>query len=265
MLRGPLAKWLMDPAYEQKYYRIEQRHAWSVGRRDLVLAMLRAAGARPGQSVLDVGCGGGLLVRALHDAGYEPVVGLDMSPAAVASAAEQGIGGVRLGDGCAIDAPDASFDYVVASDVLEHILDEGRALHEWWRVVKPGGLVLVYVPAFSFLWSAHDVVNHHFRRYSRSQLQSVLLGSGFTIDRIGYWNSALFAPTLLVRMVARMQIRGKAMESEDDFIDLNPLTNGAVTQVLLAENRLIEAGFDPKVGVSVYAVARRPLDAPSSE
>jgi 2-polyprenyl-3-methyl-5-hydroxy-6-metoxy-1,4-benzoquinol methylase len=250
----------VDPAYEQKYYRIERAHAWSVGRRDLVASMLEVFGVPRAARVLDVGCGGGLLVEKLAAAGYTAVSGIDASQVAVDAASRQGIRGVTCADATSTDFDDAAFDVVVASDVLEHILDEGRALHEWKRIVRPGGLVLIYVPAFSFLWSVHDEVNRHFRRYSRSQLQSVVLGAGYELDRIGYWNTALFPPTLLVRMVTRMR-RDRAPSAENDaFLELNPVTNRVLTSVLLAENRLIAAGFDPPIGVSVYAVCRRPLD-----
>lgn len=251
----------MDPAYEKKYYRIERSHAWSVGRRDLVLSMLSRLGVPRDAQILDVGCGGGLLVEQLTAEGFRDVRGVDAAPGAVDAARRQGIDGVSLGDGCATGFDDATFDVVIASDVLEHILDEGRALHEWQRIVRPGGLVLVYVPAFSFLWSEHDVVNRHFRRYSRSQLQSVVLGAGFELERIGYWNTALFTPTLLVRMAARVRVKGRALEQGDDFLELNPLTNAVVKGLLLAENGLISAGVDPPIGVSVYAVCRRPTDA----
>lgn len=248
----------MDPEYERKYYAIEERHAWSVARRDLIAKMLRDVDDRPRLDVVDIGCGSGLLVKELRALGHH-VEGLDNSDAAIRVAHHRGIEGVKQGDGSNTGYESGAFDAVIASDVLEHILDEGSALHEWKRLLRPGGHALIYVPAFSFLWSEHDVVNRHFRRYSRSQLQSVALGAGFELVRVGYWNSTLFAPTLGLRMVARVRVRGQSLEKGDDFLELHPTANGIVKRVLLAENALIASGVDPQIGVSVYGVFRKPL------
>ena len=246
----------MDREYELKYYRIERKHAWSVGRRGLVVSMLQQLGVAEDARILDVGCGGGLLVEELAARGFTGAQGIDAAAAAVSAAQRQGIDAVSQGDGTNTGFEDNRFDVVIASDVLEHILNESEALNEWQRIVRPGGHVLIFVPAFSFLWSEHDVVNQHFRRYSRSQLQSVVLGAGFDLVRIGYWNTALFTPTLLARRVMRF-IPGRAEEDQvDQFLELNPVTNRFITGLLRAENRIIKAGMNPPIGVSVYAVCR---------
>jgi SAM-dependent methyltransferase len=248
----------MEPDYERTYYRIEDRHAWSRGRRDAVLQLLASLRVAKGSHILEVGCGSGMLLQAMRDAGYSNLTGVDNSEAALRAAATRGLGDIiTTQDAAATSFADESFDVVVASDVLEHLLNEGQALAEWRRVLKPGGHLLLFVPAFDFLWSAHDLANRHFRRYSRSQLQSVTTASGFDVLRIGYWNVGLFLPILLMRMLMRMQIRGKALEKQGDFLELPGPVNESIAALFGVENALLRLGVNFPLGVSVFALLQR--------
>jgi SAM-dependent methyltransferase len=249
----------MDPVYEQKYYVIEERHAWSRGRRAAILRLLESLRVAPSARVLEVGCGSGLLVQALRDRGFADVVGIDNSAAAVRAAEARGLGErVAQQDAGKLSFGDERFDVVIASDVLEHLLDDRSALVEWRRILAPGGRLVVFVPAFDFLWSAHDVANHHFRRYSRSQLQSVAERSGFDVLRIGYWNTALFFPILAMRMLMRVRVDNRALEHEGDFLELPAVVNASVRALFSVENALLGRGVDAPLGVSVFAVLQRP-------
>ncbi|MDO7875074.1 class I SAM-dependent methyltransferase [Hymenobacter sp. ASUV-10] len=140
----------------------------------------------PTATVLEIGCSGGPLLQRLRTVGYTDLTGINVSAPAIELAQACVMANVSVMDGANLQFADNRFDLVIASDVLEHIEDEQCALDEWVRVLKPGGWLLVFVPAHTYLWSEHDVVNHHFRRYSRQGLCTVLEQQGLRIERSSF-------------------------------------------------------------------------------
>lgn len=248
----------MKPEYAEKYYRLEAAHPWSRGRRDIILQLLDTAAVPKDARILEVGCGSGALVGAMTREGYTNLTGLDLAALAVDTANRAGLANVVQMDGSQTDFGDESFDCIIASDVLEHIMDEQKALAEWMRVLRPGGLLLCFVPAFAFLWSDHDVENRHYRRYSRSMLESCVVEAGYEVERIGYWNAWLFLPMTGMRMVRRVLARQKELDRKDDFVELNPVVSKLFSGAFFAENRYLKAGGEFPIGVSVFALLRKP-------
>ena len=158
----------MDQAYETKYHVQEDKHWWFESRRDMVIKLLRQSDRN--SKILEIGCSGGPLIRALNKLGYNDVHGIDISEPAIDLCKLREISNTSVMDGSRPDFGDGQFDVVIASDVLEHIEDEEKALCEWNRILKPSGKLIVFVPAFKMLWSKHDEANHHYRRYSKSEL-----------------------------------------------------------------------------------------------
>jgi hypothetical protein len=118
---------------------------------------------------------------------------------------------------------------------------------------------MIFVPAFMFLWSAHDVANNHYRRYKREQLLKAMKGNGFSIERSSYWNSCLFGPIALVRGAKKLLARGHPHQDEnigDLFVPFPPL-NFALRTVMQVENQLFDWGVNWPVGVSVMAIGRK--------
>ncbi|MFD1467492.1 class I SAM-dependent methyltransferase [Hymenobacter caeli] len=255
----------MDLTYEAKYHQVEEQHWWFAGRRDAVYDLVQGLGLGPEAAILEVGCSGGPLLQRLRAAGYADVSGIDVSGPAIALAQARGVPNVAVMDGAALAFADERFDLVVASDVLEHIADEARALREWTRVLRPGGRLLVFVPAHAYLWSAHDVVNHHFRRYSRSGLVGALERAGLRVRRSSFWNAALYFPTAALRLAKRLMHNPlDAAYQPGATGDLHHFP-GPANRLLLAwlqgENRLLRH-FDLPLGVSVFALAEKPGPAP---
>ncbi len=98
---------------------------------------------------------------------------------------------------------EAAFDLVSALDVLEHLDDDAAAAHDVWRVLKPGGTAVVFVPAYAFLWRKNDEFSHHRRRYTRATLATLLQGAGFELAEIGYFNTLLFFPQVIASLIER--------------------------------------------------------------
>jgi SAM-dependent methyltransferase len=205
-------------------------------------------------SILDAGCGSGRMLDELADLGE--VHGIDASRLAVEAARARGHERVELGAIERLPFRDASFDLVTCLDVLEHTPDELATLTELLRVTRPGGHLLVTVPAYQALWSAHDEVNDHYRRYTRRRLRAAALRAGWELERDSHFNSLLLAPAAVVRLTARRR-RSRAAESE---LALTPSALDPLLELpLRAEAALMRRGLSLPAGLSIVATFARPL------
>jgi SAM-dependent methyltransferase len=240
----------MDEAMFAAFARVERSHWWFGARRDIVLGVL-ANHVKPGARLLDVGCGTGFFLEAagvLYDAW-----GVDPSATAVRLCHERGM--TRVLEGTAEALPvEGIFDAVLFLDVLEHLDDDFAALAEARRHLAPGGIVLVTVPAYMALWSDHDVVNQHRRRYSKSQLRDRLLGAGLGIRQLTYFNSYLFPAAVAERFSRRLGRRAAGA-----LLPVPPAPlNRAMQRIFASEQRRLarqRPGTFP-FGLSVLAVAQ---------
>jgi SAM-dependent methyltransferase len=203
--------------------RIERDHWWFRGRRRLVGGMIRAFGIPPSAQVLDVGCGTGSNLRMLVELDFEDVTGLDRSEDAIRWCREKELPTVERGDLCALPFPEDHFDLVLATDVLEHIDEPDAAVAELRRVLRPGGTLIVTVPAFESLWGLQDDVSHHRRRYRKDELVAQLRAVGFTVARSFHFNFLLFVPIWLARQLVRWLGVEVASENEINTRWLNAL------------------------------------------
>lgn len=229
-------------------------HWWFRGRRRIVNGELERLALPADARLLDAGCGSG---RTLDDlARYGRVIGLDISPTAVSVARARGHD-VRLADIADIPLPAGRFDVVTCLDVLEHVADDRRALSELVRVTRPGGAILVTVPAYPALWSQHDVANEHFRRYRRTALRALAAETGCAFVRDTHFNALLLPPIALVRWGMRLVGRPRGAPSD---LDLTPARLGGVFELpLRAEAHFLAAGGRLPFGLSLLMVLRAGL------
>ncbi|MBF9223731.1 class I SAM-dependent methyltransferase [Hymenobacter ruricola] len=251
----------MDLTYEAKYHQLEEEHWWFASRRDAVYDLIAGLQLPRTAAILEIGCSGGPLMQRLRAAGYTDVTGIDVSEPAIELARARGVANAAVMDGAALEFADRHFDLVVASDVLEHIEDETGTLREWARVLKPGGRLLVFVPAHAHLWSEHDVMNHHFRRYSRQGLVDALQRASLHIQRSSFWNAALYFPAATLRLGRRLTSgpvsKGINPRSTGDLRHLVGPANSLLLWWMKIENRLLRL-FNLPLGVSVFALAQKP-------
>ncbi|MFW6255226.1 MAG: class I SAM-dependent methyltransferase [Candidatus Sumerlaeota bacterium] len=192
----------MDPAEYEKMYDLEDYYWWFQGRKRVVTRLLDAlpkASERP--KVLDLGCGTGLMLKHLDEA-YDPV-GLDFSELALHFSRRRGAGKLVRGDAQVLPFADNSFDLVTSLDLAEHVEADTLMLREVERVLKPGGHLILTVPAHPFLWSEHDDVLYHFRRYRRPQLQERVEYAGLGIERLTYCITFTFPVIAGYRLVQK--------------------------------------------------------------
>lgn len=196
----------MDLAYVLVHAQEDRRQWWFRGRLAVLLAVLRRARLGRGARLFELGCGAGNVLEALRELG-EPV-GMEPHPTLIAAARAAGLD-VRPGRlPHELVVPDGWADAVLLLDVLEHLDDDVAALRTARRAVREGGLLMVTVPAYAWLWSGHDVALEHRRRYTARGLRRVVERAGFRVERVSYFNTLLFPALALVR--AWKRLRGDA-------------------------------------------------------
>ncbi|MBA2466129.1 MAG: class I SAM-dependent methyltransferase [Sphingomonas sp.] len=227
---------------------LDQRHWWYRARREVLAALIRRrVGPPEGAAVLEVGCGTGHNLAMLGQFGAVDALELDASARAVA---EQRLGRPVM------DSPlpelhgvrHAHYDLIGAFDVIEHIADDRAAITSLARRLKPGGALVVSVPAHQWMWSAHDTVNHHHRRYSKRTLRRLFDGSPLRLEAIGYFNSLLFPLAVAQRLASR--VSGK--DSSELSLPPRPV-NYALERGFAAERLLIGKVPLPP-GLSLFAI-----------
>jgi SAM-dependent methyltransferase len=239
---------------------VEDVHWWFVGRRRILLQVLDrylGKGGADQRRILDVGCGTGTMLTYL--ASYGQVQGVDIDEEAVGYCRERGLVEVRLGSAETLPFADNSFDLVTALDVVEHLDDDTAALREIRRVLRPGGKVLITVPAHPFLWGDQDEVNLHKRRYVAPEIRDRLTASGFDVLRLTYINALMFAPIAAVRMLRRLEHRLRPrIEAQSDFRYPAPGPLNFLLGWIFAAEAPIVRRFNIPVGVSILALAQKP-------
>lgn len=195
----------MDRVEVQAMLLQEDRHWWYRGRRQIVCDELARLPTGPTLSVLEAGCGSGRLLDELRDYGH--VAGVDLNADSVEIARSRGHEDVVQGPVEQLPWDDETFDLVVSMDMVEHTPDDRATLRELRRVTKQGGHFVMTVPALRALWSTHDVFNNHHRRYDRKMARSLAADTGWTIERMTYFNSLLLPPAAAVRLLQRVRHR----------------------------------------------------------
>jgi len=233
---------------------VDDHHWWFRGRREVIAAELEQLTPRPHGRILDAGCGSGRTLIELTRWGT--VSGIELNEDAAVAAARRGAFDVRIGRLEQLPWEDGTFELVTCLDVIEHTPDDVVALSELHRVTKAGGWLLVTVPAYQALWSRHDELNHHYRRYSRRSLSEAALAAGWLVHRETSFNTLLLGPAAAVRLAQRRH------ESNGDArpnLQLAPWwLNGVLELPLRAEARWLGAGHTLPVGLSLLAVLRKP-------
>ncbi len=244
----------MNTAEIDRLAHFEEWYWWHRARIQIVTSVLRRfVPSQPGR-ILDVGCGAGATSLGLREFG--DVLGVDAHAGATAAAGARGLP-VATMDACHLALRSQSFDLVVALDVLEHLAEDGLARLELSRVLRPGGRLLVSVPAYQWLWSSHDLALGHVRRYTRSRLVAALEEVGFEVELASYAMSAALLPAAAVRLLERVLPRRLgASETRSGYVALPAPANTALGWLVALDRHVIGRAPIPW-GLSVVAIARK--------
>lgn len=242
----------MENSLYSEYDLLEDKYWWFVGRRKIIRAVMSGFldQRQQNKKILDIGCGTGGMFSVLKEFGE--VSGMDMSLYAIKRAQEKT--GIKVERGILsekIPFPAKSFDVVTAFDLLEHIDDDLSALKSVSQLLKPKGLFIMTVPAYKFLWSEHDEINHHKRRYAKAEVKKKLCLSGFTVLKSSYFNLLLLPIIVLIRTWKK---RRGAISGKSDFKRL-PKTVNNFLQYVFSIERFGLRFFSYPAGTSIIAVA----------
>jgi len=250
----------MEREEYDRIYCLEDSHWWYTGMRAITMSLLEANGictSRAPLRVLDAGCGTGGMLRYLRCFGE--VWGVDLSPFALPYAQHraEGRAGMHLARASVTALPfhDEVFDLVTSFDVIYHIAvaDDAAALKEFYRVLRPGGVLFLRVPAYDRLRGAHDRIVHTRHRYTHGELRRKLECSGFLVERLSHANMLL----LPLAVVKRILEARAGITARSDVQPAHPVANAVLRACLLLEARVLRR-VDLPAGLSVVAVARRP-------
>lgn len=255
-----------DPGFFSKLARVEDEHFW-FRTRNLVISTLAKQLTQEwtaGYRVLEVGCGTGNVLRELERTCADGVVvGMDLFA--------EGLAFARRRTHCALVQADLEqpgfglpFDLIGAFDVIEHLPDDRRILRCIHTMLRPGGKLLLTVPAHGSLWSYFDEVSHHCRRYEPDDLRSKLEESGYEVEYLSEFMTSIFPLMWLVRRLRPLRRKGLESNSREGDLDLTlqelrivPVVNEFLSFVLRLEAKLIARRHVLPFGASLAAIARR--------
>ena len=225
----------MNKSYEQEYFKLEKEYWWFKARRHLIKKLK----IRPNQKILEVGCGTGLNLQLFPK---NPRYGINISkqtikqikdfPAEVAD-----IQKVKL----------KKYDIILALDLIEHLDKDKQTIKKLTNTLNPGGKLIITVPAFKCLWSKHDEVNHHKRRYNKKQFKAIL-PKQLKTKMLTYWNFSLFPIVFLAN---------KLNKKESNLKPINPILNHIFYTKLKLENKLITMGINFPFGTSIFYIGEK--------
>jgi SAM-dependent methyltransferase len=242
----------MERAVFDRMAELDQHHWWFLARRRILKRLIERVVKPPRKArILEVGCGTGHNLSMLKEFGQLDASELDRCARALANKRlPRKVKEAKLPDLSMFKRNE--YDLVALLDVLEHVPDDLGSLRAIHRRLKPGGALLLTVPANPWMWSAHDTAHHHFRRYTKKQLEELFLRSGLEIELLSYFN------TLLYPLVAAARIAGKLLrrQSSDDRLPSAPV-NAVLNKVFGFEAAILGRVPMP-FGVSLVAVVRRP-------
>jgi len=249
----------MKAEYYKEYYHLERKNWWFLARKQLLRQQIQLVfEGKKDIRILNVGAALGASTLMLQEFGT--VTSLEYDKSCCDFVRDEL--GMDFINGSITELPfaDASFDLVCAFDVVEHVQDDLLAIAELHRVCKPGGYVFTTVPAFKTLWSEHDEINEHFRRYTMRRYLALFAPQKSAILFRSYFNFWLFPPILLVRIISNL-FRKKDAPPKSDFGKAGTSGSGAVSSLLFrifkSESLFLKRRISLPVGVSLMVLAQK--------
>lgn len=237
-------------------YHIEEKvtknHWWFNGRKKLFIKVISKLNVDRNAKFLDIGVSTGSNLDLLRELGYKNIQGIDISKKAINICKIKGFKKVKLDNICNCSFKDNSFDFIFATDVLEHVNNDLVALQEIKRILKPNGKVLIVVPAFNFLWGSQDDISLHKRRYRIGSLFGIVNRARLKVIKYYYFNYILFFPILICRKIIKIF---KINIRSENQLNL-PILNRVLSYIFTLDISFAEY-LNVPFGVSALVVAEK--------
>ncbi|MDP3734294.1 MAG: class I SAM-dependent methyltransferase [Nanoarchaeota archaeon] len=243
----------MDKKEYETLFNLEEKYWWFVGQRSVVTKILQQHYAtRKDLSLLDVGCGTGINITMLQQFGNAH--GCDIATEAMEFCQQRGLE-ITKSDVMNLKFFDKTFDVVTALGLFYHkaVTNDVKGMKEIYRVLNPGGRLIIFDCAMMSLYGKHDLAFHGIRRYSKQELQEKLEQSGFIVEKISYCNTLLFPFIFLKRKLEKFSSAPATSEVQDN---LPPWINSLLTKIYLWESKGVHH-FNYPVGINIVAVGRK--------
>ena len=251
----------MDELAYRQFLKLEQTHWWFNGRRRILFTLLgRYLPADQDLKIMDVGCGYGGMLESLSERGRVMGLEIDLEPAVFCR--ERGFSGVCQGSGYNLPVRPGSLDLITLFDTIEHIENDEKVLEECAKALKPGGHLMVTVPAYQFLFADNDRIAHHQRRYTLSRLKRITHATGLKVLKGTYYNVFLFPIILPVILVLKMKqaLRGPLKTGDKAATNLSYHYPGPlrfVLETIFSSERFILPCISAPFGHSIAMIARK--------
>lgn len=243
----------MDEALYHLHYDQEESHWWFAARSEIVREIIARYGRlAAGDTILDIGCGTGAILKQLSKT-YN-AVGIDMSPLAIEYSKKRGLENVFVMTAEEFPRDRYNVKGILLLDVIEHIDDDIAVLRTARDIIGPNdGRIIITVPAYQWLWSSHDVANHHKRRYTAARLREALAKAGLEPVKLTYYNTLLFPLAVVKKLLSKSKtadLASKAVDQPSAFV------NTLFKTIFAAEKHVVPSVNLP-YGVSLLAVAKK--------
>jgi SAM-dependent methyltransferase len=245
----------MEKDFYLQYASVEDKHWWFVARRQIIEKVIFRLNLPKNAQILEAGCGTGGNLQMLSRHGQ--VSAMELEEIACQLANQRQVTQVKRGS-----LPDRipfslEYDLILILDVIEHLDDDFSALKALYYKLKPGGYLLITVPAYQFLWSEHDDINHHKRRYRLKGLKQRVKKAGYEVNYGSYFNTFLFPVVAIVRVLTKLLPKRNKNQISSDLVVPSQPVNQILKWLFASEGYLINK-FSLPFGVSVLLLARKP-------
>lgn len=248
----------MKEEFYFEYSDISEWHWWYIGRKKIILNMLRKYSLTSCENnILDIGCGPGAMIKDFKP--YGKTFGVDSNINSVKECRKRGNLGTCISVASKTPFRESTFSVVLLLDILEHLDNDKDAIEEAIRLCKPGGLIIITVPAFQFLWSNQDIISYHKRRYSMKTIKELVKMNTVEKLKFSYFNFFLFPIVVIIRLFQKAIFKDSAnrdVEVSDFSLNRPGFLNNFLKGIFSLESNLIKFSYLP-IGSSIICVLKK--------
>ena len=242
----------MEKQIYKEIYEVEENHWWHKSEREILLSLFNVYSKK--DLLLNAGCGTGITSSILKR--YTKIINIDISKEAIKYSLKRNNTNHIICDCLRLPFKDNIFDTIIADNIIEHVDNDFSVMSEFKRVLRGGGIIILSVPAYNFLWSPHDDFAHHKRRYSKGMIKELAKAVNLRIIRISYWNSILFLPIAIFKIKNNLlKILNIGLKQSHSVL------NNMLIKLLKIEYHLVIIyNINLPFGVSIFTIVRKEFE-----